>query len=169
MSALHDFGIVHGDLKLQNVLIFNRPKLIAKLADFSHSLFDTGESKFLVGGTERHAAPEWRSRIPTGDLLKTDIYSYGLLFCNLFVGFDILKRFEEQFQENVDGSSCTRELKSSGRASEYVENVIYNADMNNASLALDDLPMIHNVIVSTLCVHPSQRVIAKVLVNLISR
>lgn len=60
MSALHLCGIVHGDVKLDNVLAFrswDRPaKCIAKLADFGHSLVisgkeDTGHNYMRYGGT----------------------------------------------------------------------------------------------------------------------
>ncbi|KAI1804419.1 kinase-like protein [Daldinia bambusicola] len=46
-SALHLCGIIHGDIKLDNVLIFHswdRPaKSIAKISDFGHSLVVTGK------------------------------------------------------------------------------------------------------------------------------
>ncbi|KAI2630638.1 kinase-like protein [Hypoxylon sp. NC1633] len=46
-SALHLCGIIHGDIKLDNVLVFHswdRPtKSIAKIADFGHSLVITGK------------------------------------------------------------------------------------------------------------------------------
>ncbi|OTB20385.1 hypothetical protein K445DRAFT_84591 [Daldinia sp. EC12] len=58
-SALHLCGIIHGDIKLDNVLIFHswdRPsKSIAKISDFGHSLVVTGsedsERYLKYGGT----------------------------------------------------------------------------------------------------------------------
>jgi serine/threonine protein kinase len=50
LAALHTCGIVHGDVKLDNVLVFpsmNRPpKALAKIADFGHALIlkDTPKS-----------------------------------------------------------------------------------------------------------------------------
>ncbi|KAH9208697.1 kinase-like domain-containing protein, partial [Leptodontidium sp. 2 PMI_412] len=37
LSALHQCGVIHGDMKPENVLIFYKPELHAKIADFSHS------------------------------------------------------------------------------------------------------------------------------------
>lgn len=46
LSALHTCGIVHGDIKLDNVLMFpswDRPaKALAKLTDFGHALVPEG-------------------------------------------------------------------------------------------------------------------------------
>jgi serine/threonine protein kinase len=58
VAALHGSGIVHGDLKLDNILVFpsrERPaKVLAKVSDFGHSLFvRPGSSKAAVYiGTE---------------------------------------------------------------------------------------------------------------------
>jgi serine/threonine protein kinase len=62
LSALHQCGVVHGDLKPANILAFLKPELHAKIADFSHSFLDTGRTRNLVGGSYIYAAPEWRSR-----------------------------------------------------------------------------------------------------------
>lgn len=60
LSALHTCGIVHGDVKLDNVLMFpswDRPaKALAKLTDFGHALVPEGSREknhgpFRYGGT----------------------------------------------------------------------------------------------------------------------
>lgn len=81
ITALHRCGV-----KSQNVLIFNRPSLYAKVADFSHLVLDTGEKYTLVGGTQIYSAPEWGEPVPTTERLKTDVYLYGLVFANLSLG-----------------------------------------------------------------------------------
>jgi serine/threonine protein kinase len=65
LSALHACSIVHGDLKMENVLVMTTPEdpdfsVIAKLSDFGFSL-DISEQKShrsLVGFTPLCAAPE---------------------------------------------------------------------------------------------------------------
>ncbi|KAI1086827.1 hypothetical protein F5B19DRAFT_500872 [Rostrohypoxylon terebratum] len=58
ISALHLCGIIHGDVKLDNVLVFHswdRPaKSIAKIADFGHSL--------VISGKENSEQPPMRYR-----------------------------------------------------------------------------------------------------------
>lgn len=51
LMALHEVGVIHGDLKLDNVVVFqtwDRPSAcMAKLCDFGHSLFLTSEENTL--------------------------------------------------------------------------------------------------------------------------
>jgi len=87
LKVLHACGILHGDIKADNVLIFcnrdlesrdQRP-VIARLADFSGVLFDMRDSSVVPSGTRPWNAPEWRERLPPASLLKTDVYSLGFL------------------------------------------------------------------------------------------
>jgi serine/threonine protein kinase len=88
LLALHDFGICHGDIKSENILLFSHPKrgIIGKLGDFGFSVStftypdtdDPGDQK-LPGGTPPWNAPEYGKKIPADMLKFTDIYSYGLL------------------------------------------------------------------------------------------
>jgi serine/threonine protein kinase len=65
LSALHACSIVHGDLKMENILVMTTPEdsecpIIAKLSDFGFSL-DVSDQKglrSLVGFTPLWAAPE---------------------------------------------------------------------------------------------------------------
>ncbi|KAK5065197.1 hypothetical protein LTR84_001034 [Exophiala bonariae] len=95
LSALHASGIVHGDMKHENVLIFPSKKPIdgiaytAKLADFGGTVMD------LVGGEVRKKETwTWPFQAPevTNDqaltrngLMLTDVYSFGLLVWRAFL------------------------------------------------------------------------------------
>ena len=96
---------MHGDLKTQNVLLINVPdtrnfdkdlSTVAKLSDFGLSELkaDTEtsqsseqEKKFPIMATLRSAAPEVirGEMLETNEMLKTDIYSMGLIIMELAV------------------------------------------------------------------------------------
>jgi ankyrin repeat protein len=98
LSVLHSCGVIHGDLKSENVLLFQQGnEFVAKLCDFGFSILlaDTEGSKTrLNGGTALWMAPECLARveIPTTTLAKTDVYSLGLLVWRLLL--DGLNPFE---------------------------------------------------------------------------
>jgi serine/threonine protein kinase len=83
LEVLHDSGVIHGDVKSENVLLFpcDRQGFTAKLSDFGASLLDDDyESRVKIIGTRIWSAPETLS----GSVLKewapaADVYSFGLL------------------------------------------------------------------------------------------
>lgn len=82
LNILHRCGIVHGDVKSENVLIFTHPekRFLAKLGDFGFSRAgDTSSVAVRLGGTRPWIAPEVLQPILKADLHLTDVYSYGLL------------------------------------------------------------------------------------------
>jgi serine/threonine protein kinase len=91
LEVLHLCGIIHGDVKLENVLVFentgnnivDRP-YIAKLADFSSSLFGVFTPSRLSSGTQPWKAPEWHKQLDPKALQLTDIYSLGFAIWRIF-------------------------------------------------------------------------------------
>ncbi|MCJ1334679.1 hypothetical protein MMC10_011391 [Thelotrema lepadinum] len=100
LHALHEHGIVHGDVKSNNVLVCTRseplghatvdygPPWVAKLADFgsSMSLKEADEQSFGYTGTPLYNAPEIEDYHSEGShngsfeaYKKADVYSFGLL------------------------------------------------------------------------------------------
>lgn len=83
LDSLHSCGIVHGDLKLDNIMVFpdETDGLVAKLSDFgcSSSLADPAETR-VYRGTRRYCPPEVeelkQKSIP--ELEKCDVFALGL-------------------------------------------------------------------------------------------
>jgi serine/threonine protein kinase len=160
LTALHSNGIIHGDVKVENILVTLEPTLTAKLADFSHSIFDTGETRRLVGGTELYAAPEWMLPAPTYMLRQSDVYSYGIMFSNLMAGFDILRRFEREHGGNTttqnNSLASIQTLKETGALLVLVKDGVSAADMTYSNLVLD-CHLLWNVMDATLQLEPAER------------
>ena len=95
LSALHACGIVHGDMKHENVLIFPSKKPIdgiqytAKLADFGGAVMDITPDEFrkMETWTWPFQAPEITSDQPLtrNGMMLTDVYSFGLLVWRAFM------------------------------------------------------------------------------------
>ncbi|KAJ3758965.1 hypothetical protein EV360DRAFT_42831 [Lentinula raphanica] len=89
ISILHACGVVHGDLKHENVLVYhNRDtnasvNLVAKISDFGGSVMDLGADDFrsLVTPTQPWLAPEFfvSTRMSEDQLKLVDVYALGLL------------------------------------------------------------------------------------------
>ncbi|KAK8001832.1 hypothetical protein PG991_014054 [Apiospora marii] len=103
LNALHELRICHGDVKTQNVLVFeNQGALVAKVSDFGSSVVsDSSDGSALVtrpGGTPLLTAPEIRNAYASNstsftidDALRTDVYSFGLLV------WEVLKNGDSYF------------------------------------------------------------------------
>jgi len=81
LEALHKCSIMQGDIKLENVLVFDNPDdgrpFVAKLADFGGAMFGVLAPSTLPSGTRPWHAPEWRDQLDMEGLLLTDVYSLG--------------------------------------------------------------------------------------------
>ena len=93
LSILHKNGIIHLDLKPDNILIQEyETRLIAKIIDFDSSILkgEVVDSDMLVGDPVYYS-PEFAQHIAThGETPppneKSDIFSMGLIFCRYWTG-----------------------------------------------------------------------------------
>lgn len=91
LEALDDACVLHGDLKLSNVLVFRTglDNFTAKVCDFGSAMistdFDSNNPVRQVTFTPPWDAPESSENIALDDLYKVDVYSYGLLVCRTFI------------------------------------------------------------------------------------
>lgn len=141
------------------MLIFNKPALRAKIADFSHSILDTGETRRLLGGTWVYAAPECEKLAPTNQLLKTDIYSYGLIFAELMMGLSLEQCIlrDPPFNHSVSVRPAVERLKIEDRLREYLIRQLHLVDQDNLDSDLADFPIIHKVWENTIQLDPRTR------------
>ena len=82
LFALHEFGVIHGDVKPHNILIFpgQHQQFIAKVSDFGFSGADvSAENHVPRGHTIDWMAPERGSSSTDHSEPTIDIYSYGLV------------------------------------------------------------------------------------------
>jgi serine/threonine protein kinase len=86
-------GIIHGDVKPQNVLIFedDSGKYVAKVADFGYSTVFAESGGILMPCSKTWVAPEWEKdrKYRFCDAKKMDAYSFGML-CFWLLLFDFL-------------------------------------------------------------------------------
>lgn len=93
-SYIHSFGIIHGDLSANNVLIkshLSRKGYVCKMCDFGLARILEGESTEIVTtqlGTVTHMPPELLSLEETQSKLtaKADIYAAGIFIWQSFMG-----------------------------------------------------------------------------------
>ncbi|KAG4286048.1 serine/threonine protein kinase [Fusarium proliferatum] len=79
LEGLHEAGIVHGDVKPSNLLVFKHAtkKTLVKVSDFGFAMPMQGGQ--LIGSTEVYRAPEAETAHSNSRYLRQqDIYSFGL-------------------------------------------------------------------------------------------
>ncbi|RFU31206.1 hypothetical protein B7463_g5142, partial [Scytalidium lignicola] len=85
LNVLHQYGIIHGDIKTENILLFNDSKagLVAKIADFGFSVhdhsYDETVTAYFPGRSPPWDAPEISGEaLSFSNMRQADLYSYGL-------------------------------------------------------------------------------------------
>ena len=99
-------GVVHGDIKPQNVLVFKDAitrEITVKVADFGYSTLIAGESgKVFLPKSRPWNAPEHHfGEFKAQESKKTDVYSFGMLCLWFLFG----ERLSDVSQTTVDGTA----------------------------------------------------------------
>ncbi|ETS85609.1 hypothetical protein PFICI_03634 [Pestalotiopsis fici W106-1] len=144
LAHLHLHGIIHGDIKPQNVLIFRSEdgSLSPKVADFGFSVLGAkDEDQITLHGTPLWRAPEL-DEYPTfskSDAMKTDVFSFGLL-CLWFIleehllqpfSFDGPTPLSIADNPSANGKLAVTQLanlKSAGALTNFVQRVLVKAN-----------------------------------------
>lgn len=117
LKIMHDLGIVHGDLKPDNILIKRASAgYVGKLIDLDDSYFSGKPPKHdLLVGTPEYYSPEQATYImdedeetsPSTLTCKSDIFTLGLIFHEYFTGrkptYD--KKYTSAWSAVADGAS----------------------------------------------------------------
>lgn len=163
LEVLHLCGVIHGDLKFENVLVFDNPdykmsdrQFIAKLADFGGSLFGISTSSYLPSGTQPWNAPEWDKQLDQNGLQLTDIYSLG------FLAWRILANGKHPFLPECQSTSQETWLKGAENIKEDDDD-LHNHLMQISKFESEiEQRLAEKIIIRTIRKNPANRNITEV-------
>ena len=152
--------MIHGDLKPENVLIFNNESggYVAKVADFGYSgisLERTEDSKFHLPISRPWNAPEvteWSSILVLGAARDADIYSFGLL-CLWTLFHDRFPIPEEECEDATEDLNWIQTLKDKDLLFSFAMDCVENTE----SLSEEDIEGLARFFSWTLATEPLSR------------
>ncbi|KAL6895346.1 serine/threonine protein kinase [Trichoderma longibrachiatum] len=179
LSIIHACGMVHGDLKHENVLIFVNPypnppnqPYTAKLADFGGTVMDmSGDGTHSVPmHTFPYEAPEVGEKLTEDGAKKTDAYSYGMLIWRCMVdSHDILTSLGMSTSRGNLGDSKLRDnVKLLKLSDGLLEAAIHNVAnyFFQHQLPGQSLNLVTSALMFTLRGDPNQRALDRAQVRL---
>lgn len=172
LAVIHQSGIAHRDLKMDNVLIFTNPsayhgsisRYTAKLADFGASSVELDEGEVQPCYTRPWNAPECLQRKGLVDLQRMDIYSFGLLcWAVMLHGKDPFRDSDAVAQKisPEDYYGSVERLKKSGNGTDLL-----NLASGSFAAAFQHLRAPEAAITATVQLNPADRDLGRALTSL---
>lgn len=101
LGWLHSRGLVHQDIHLSNIVLVKETTgdLVPKLADvaYQRELHKLTTAKSMTSMTDARSAywfpPEIASAVTPQYTTKTDVWDFGLVFLQLFLGHDVAQKY----------------------------------------------------------------------------
>ena len=151
LKILHDLGIVHGDLKPDNILIKQTTTgaYTTKLIDFDNSYFSSlpPEDSTEIVGTPEYYSPELGSFIKNSDSInksdlttKSDIFALGVIFTEYLTGKK--PQFNLKYSSTWEAVSEGDVVEISGR---YITDEIRVFILSMLQKKIEDRPSISQV------------------------
>jgi Protein kinase domain len=158
LEFLHERGVVHCDIKLENVLICVTPSSgsVAKLSDFGSALLDiTPDTKLPYGvvGTRPWNAPEYGECLQGLDIFKLDVFSYGMLLWRSISHSRILEELSRS--QGAERESILNSLEEKKKSNQLVQVAIQ--DLKTTCGQSSELSAVIGLLESTFSSHPKER------------
>lgn len=101
LGHLHSHGLVHQDIHLGNIMVVRETTgdLVPKLADvgYQRELHKLTTAKTVTSMTDAKSAywfpPEIAAAVSPQYTPKTDVWDFGIVFLQLFLGADVVKKY----------------------------------------------------------------------------
>lgn len=170
LYMLHHHGVVHGDVKFENVVTGTVQRgdtetLRWKLCDFGSSIILSGAQETedepkpyrLKSLTIPWNAPEAREPLSAIDAIKTDIYSFGYVFARIMLdGHDV---FDSEFHA-AGTKAPNRDMQTIDWmvAEDEVYNHVISRIESLNQYTTEQLIAIRNILSCTLRTNPSSRI-----------
>lgn len=178
LATLHRCGIIHGDLKPANLLVFQEAHQdsgdgwTVKLTDFGGAVLDVENHGFgtLRTPTPPWNAPEWSERLDTKGLLSTDVYSLGLVFASIFCHcsnfFKLISLEAAQDTEPPEQHTQLSRIQHLKQKNLGFQKALLRALSAEESVSDEEAAVIRGLLSSTVQLEPEQRSLAGVIERL---
>lgn len=156
LEYLHNLGIIHNDLKADNILVNKHGS--ARIIDFGLSISDDSAYKGYIGGTQGYSAPEvMQGKSPNGPC--SDIYAVGKLISIIYNGKRYRSITKRCCQQNPTARYKTiSEIRKAIRNQRHIPYYIFAAILLCGILAMVITPHIRET--HRQAIHAQQKIAA---------